>query len=81
VPRKVDSVVLAFGISNGKDVSGARKKVLAKRVEKYRHNTIRSIESLVYSIALMNVDINVQDRLVLLWEFRNREHTASAFLV
>ena len=68
IQRKVDGIVLSFGISNVMNITGSGK-VLSKLMKGDCHDTIRGIKSLLHTIAVMDVNVNVEDAFMLLEKF------------
>jgi hypothetical protein len=65
IQGEVDGVILALSVANIENVSSARK-VFSKLVEAHCHYSIGGIKRFLYSISMMNVNINVQNSLMFL---------------
>lgn len=70
----VHRVVLAFLVSSLASVSSAREEVWGVFVQRNAHNAVCVVESILYAIAMMNVNVNVQDARVVAKELLNGEH-------
>ena len=61
--REVDGVVAAFFVAQVPPVTSARK-VLPELVETARHDAVGGVKSLLHTVAVVNVNVDVQDALV-----------------
>lgn len=58
--RKVDRIPLALALASIAQRAGSRK-VVAKLVERGRHDPVRGVEGFFYAVAMVYVDVDVQD--------------------
>jgi hypothetical protein len=58
--REVDSVVLALPNSDVAELTGTRE-VLSVLVERHSHDSVSCVESFLYTIAMMYVDVDVKN--------------------
>lgn len=68
--REVDSIILADADSNIPEFSGSRE-VLAVLVEGDSHDSVCGIECLLHTIAVMDINIDVENALLVSQEFEN----------
>ena len=73
VEGEVDGVVLAVGVAHVEDVAGARE-VLAELVEADGHDAVGRVEGLLDAVAVVDVDVDVEDALVLLEELEDGQN-------
>ena len=66
----VDGVVLSVGVANVEDVAGAWE-VFAELVEADGHDAVGGVEGLLDAVAVVDVDVDVEDALVLLEELED----------
>eukprot|EP00051_Salpingoeca_urceolata_P005907 m.78637 g.78637 ORF g.78637 m.78637 type:complete len:485 (+) comp14592_c0_seq3:64-1518(+) len=69
---KVDCIVLSLPMPNILDVAGARK-VLSVLVKRHRHHSVGAVKCLFHTVAVMNVNVNVQHALMSLEELEDGE--------
>ena len=72
VEGEVDGIVLPLGVANVEDVAGAGE-VLAELVEADGHDAVGGVEGLLDAVAVVDVDVDVEDALVLLEELEDGE--------
>ena len=70
VEGEVDGVVLPVGVAHVEDVAGARE-VFAELVEADGHDAVGGVEGLLDAVAVVDVDVDVEDALVLLEELED----------
>ena len=70
VEGEVDGVVLSVGVANVEDVAGTRE-VFAELVEADGHDAVGGVEGLLDAVAVVDVDVDVEDALVLLEELED----------
>lgn len=60
--REVDSIVLSLADSNIAQFTGTGE-IFSIFVKRDRHHAVRSVESLLDTVTVMNINVNVQDTL------------------
>ncbi|KAI6769544.1 hypothetical protein HG530_004173 [Fusarium avenaceum] len=70
--RKVDGVVLSLSNTSIPKLTSSRE-ILAILVERNGHDTVGGVESLLNTVTMMDIDINVEDPLFKSKEFENAE--------
>jgi len=73
VERKVNRIALALAVAEVRDVAGTGK-VVAVLVERAGHHSVGRVECLLYAIAMVNIDIDVEHTRVLFEELEDAEH-------
>lgn len=74
IQRKVDAVIGSLLITNIINMTCSRK-ILLELVKGACHHPICKIESLLHTISMVNVYVNIQDSLVGFKEFQYRQNT------
>ena len=75
--REIDGVVLAVADSDVAELAGTGE-VLAVLVEGDGHDTVGRVEGLLDTIAMMDINVNVEDALLVAQEFENGENDVCA---
>lgn len=70
--RKVDGVVLSLSNTSIPKLTSSRE-ILAILVERNSHDTVGGVESLLNTIAMMDIDVDVEDPLFKSKKFENAE--------
>jgi hypothetical protein len=70
---EVDRVVLSLPDSNVSELAGTRE-IFAVFVKRDCHDSIGGIEGLLHTIAMVNVDVDVEDALHRSQQFQDAEH-------
>lgn len=71
--REVNGVVLAVPVADILEVTRTREE-LAVLVERARHDAVGRVEGLLHAIAVVDVNVDVQDALVGLQQLQDAEH-------
>ena len=71
--REINSIMLALPHTDVAKLTGSRE-VFSIFMERDRHNTVRGVESLFNTIAVMHVNVDVKDSLLETQQFEDTEN-------